>query len=125
FFHYTHGLKDHYGNCQRLFHGHRSTVKVFINGKRDYEKESMLCHDIFLSSIHFCTWENISNKEEVIAQEGEVPVGRLKRTPFVHIKYTSSQGEFKANVPGKIIYITPQETTVENLSIHFGQLIKE
>jgi len=127
FFHYTHGLKDHYGNCQRLIHGHRSTVEVYLNSKRDSEIESYLATDLFSSNIHFCYWENIVNKTEVSEwfQDSEKSLGRLTPGKKVEIKYTSSQGEFRGLIPSEIIYVMPMETTVENLSIHFAQLIKQ
>mgnify|MGYP000043754412 CR=1 FL=1 len=125
FFHYTHGLKDHYGNCQRLIHGHRSTLNIYRNSVRDYELEELLATDTFSSCIHFVMWDNIVNKDEIIKSEDmEHPVGRLPNTPVVHITYESEQGVFTAKLPGKICYITPKETTVENLSIHFCSLIK-
>ncbi len=125
FFHYTHGLKDHYGNCQRLIHGHRSTVNVYRNNVRDFDTEEILANSLFSSNIHFVMWENIVNKEEIQKNEDlEFPVGRLTNTPIVHIKYVSGQGEFEGKFPGKICYITPKETTVENLSIHFAELVK-
>lgn len=66
------------------------------------------------------------NKEEIQKNEGkETVIGRLENTPQVHIRYTSSQGEFEAKVPAEIVYMTPTETTVENLSIHFCQLIRD
>jgi 6-pyruvoyl-tetrahydropterin synthase len=125
FFQYTHGLKDHYGNCQRLIHGHKSTVKVFVNGKRDPEEESYLANELFSSSIHFCFWENVVNKNDFIRDVNDVPVGRVNSAEDVHIKYESSQGEFEAILPGRIVYIMDAETTVENLSIHFSDVVKK
>jgi 6-pyruvoyl-tetrahydropterin synthase len=126
FFHYTHGLKDHYGNCQRLFHGHKNPVKVEINGIRDIEKEKYLADKLFSGNIHFCNWENVINKSEIERVTGtENPEGRYAGMPKVHIRYNSSQGEFEGKVCGREIYFLQDETTVENLSIHFCRIIKK
>ena len=126
FFHYTHGLKEHYGNCQRLFHGHRNTVEVFINGNRNPEIEREFAHNLFSSNIHFCYWENVVNKEEIIDLiKDESPLGRYENLPPVEIEYESSQGNFWGSVPGEAVYFMQTETTVENLSIHFTQLVKQ
>ena len=42
-FHYTHGLKQHYGNCQRLFHGHKNTIEIW--------KKSRLGEKVFRFSL--------------------------------------------------------------------------
>jgi 6-pyruvoyl-tetrahydropterin synthase len=126
FFHYTHGLKEHYGNCQRLLHGHRSTLKILVNGVRDIETERYMTEDLFSGNIHFALWENIVNKEEIItALSVNQPEGRYENLPEVEIKYESSQGEFYAKLPGREVYLLQSETTVENLSIHFAKMVKE
>jgi 6-pyruvoyl-tetrahydropterin synthase len=126
FFNYTHGLKEHYGNCQRLLHGHRSTIKVLVNGKRDYEQERKFVQEYFSGNIHFCLWDNVVNKAEIqdIAKS-DSPVGRFTNLPSVQIKYESNQGVFEGSLPGDTVYFMQEETTVENLSIHFCKLAKE
>ncbi|MCP4911896.1 MAG: hypothetical protein GY909_02165 [Oligoflexia bacterium] len=125
-FHYTHGLKEHYGNCQRLFHGHQNTVDVFINGEQQPELENHLAKDLFKGNVHFCLWDNVANKEEVLkyTEEGEVPIGRYPEIPQVEIEYESKQGVFKGSLPGRAIYFLDEESTVENLSIHFAKYVK-
>jgi len=125
-FHYTHGLKEHYGNCQRLFHGHKNTVDVFINGIESWEMENYLAQELFKNTIHFCKWENVDNKEEILKfSGGQTPHGILKELPSVDIAYTSGQGEFKAKIPGREVFFMESESTVENLSMLYAQIIKE
>lgn len=94
-FHYTHGLKDHYGNCQRLFHGHSNTVDVLVNDQRMPEFEEMFANDLFKGNIHFCFWDNVQNKEEIISAHGDIPLGSVENCPNVQIAYESSQGFLK------------------------------
>lgn len=125
-FHYTHGLKDHFGNCQRLFHGHGNTLEIWVNGAREVELEHWMSKELFSSSIHFLYWENVQNKGEVLSAFGSNPVtGRIPNgMGSVHIKYQSSQGEFEAKLPAESVFITQTETTVENLSMEFAQIVK-
>lgn len=124
-FHYTHGLKDHYGNCQRLFHGHRNTVDIIINGETQEEWELNMAKEIFKGNIHFCLWDNVVNKDQILAHtSGENPVGRVPEADFVEIEYESSQGRFYGKIPARTVYFMEDETTVENLSMHFANIVK-
>lgn len=127
FFHYSHGLKQHYGNCQRLLHGHRSTIKVFDGGRRNSELEWWLVNDQFSGSIHFAFWENVQDKQRVAKLLGDSnkKYGRLSGGESVTISYESQQGEFSVDIPSEQVHIVPIETTVENLSTYFLQLCEE
>jgi 6-pyruvoyl-tetrahydropterin synthase len=125
FFHYIHGLKYHYGNCQRLIHGHRSTLQIFKDGQRSYADEANLVQNSFRGNIHFVFWENVQNKKELKKYlNSKTGYGVLSASCVVHLKYKSSQGEFEAHLPSEMVYILPIETTVENLSLHFAEVMK-
>jgi len=119
-FHYTHGLRSHYGNCQRLFHGHSNTLVIEVNGQRRRDLEKELAEEIFHNSVHFCYFENLVNKDDY-----NLKLGRPSSSKPVEIMYQGNQGVFRAKVPSELVYFLPMETTVENLSKHFYQLVRE
>lgn len=126
YFNYTHGLKEHYGNCQRLFHGHRSTVEVYIAGTRSVELEKWLAHDLFSSNIHFIKTENILNIETLKKETNEATLeGRIYDHSDIEIQYTSAQGKYYGKIPCEMAYIIDEETTVENLSMHFLKVVQK
>jgi len=125
YFHYTHGLRDHGGNCQRLFHGHRNTVRVFLDQKREEALESWLSESEFQSNVHFCYWDNVQNKNDFgDVLNRDLQIGRTDSKSLVHIAYESNQGHFEGKLSPEEVYFMPTETTIENLSYNFAQIIK-
>lgn len=120
FFHYTHGLRSHYGNCQRLFHGHRNTVVIEVNGQRRRDLEKEIVSEVFENSVHFCYFDNVINKADY-----QSTLGRPSSSVPVQIQYEGNQGVFKGVLPAKMVYFLPFETTVENLSAHFYELVRQ
>lgn len=126
-FHYTHGLKQHYGNCQRLFHGHYNTIEIWRNGRRDCLWEKKLTQECFKGNIHFAFWENVQNKEKLMAlhpQKATPLEGILSNDVMVELAYESSQGNYFCTLPATEVYFLPCETTIENLASYFAQWIK-
>ncbi len=119
-FHYTHGLRGHYGNCQRLFHGHSNTLVIEVNGQRRRDLEQHLVSEVFENSVHFCFFDNVVNKADYGCR-----LGRPDSSKPVVIQYQGNQGLFKGILPAKMVYFLPIETTVENLSAHFYELVRQ
>lgn len=107
FYHYTHGLKKTPSNCQRLIHGHRSTIKILINGVREPKYERVVAD--FYADKHLSFGENIKDKNEQMTT----------------IEYVAGQGTFIARIPNASVIKYPFETTVENIAKFTAFWLKE
>lgn len=106
FYHYSHGLKKHAGNCQRIAHGHRSRLHVWLDGQRSAESEADWAkrwQDIYLGLA-----------EDISAQDSEQ----------IEFNYRANQGDFRLKMPTAHCYLLPMDTTVENLSEYLASQIK-
>ena len=115
YYHYTHGLKKHDGNCQRIAHGHRSKIQIYENGM--YSPK--------LSKLWSNLWADIyiGTKEDVVEQEA---------LEFVHLgdeqvafKYESSQGKFELAMDKSRVYIMPMDSTVELIAQYIADTLKQ
>jgi len=114
YYHYSHGLKKHDGNCQRIIHGHRSTIEIEENGMRSPRLNKLWCqkwHDIYL-----------------VSAEDRISAAELKFvTPIengVHSAYTASQGYFELSISEAVVDILPVDSTVECIAQHIAQTLK-
>lgn len=107
FYHYSHGLKKHDGNCQRIAHGHRSRIDIWKDGEKCAPLETQWAE----------SWRDIyiGTQEDVITQ----PV--LNGQHYYHFAYTSAQGEFELTLPQRCCYLIESDTTVEFLAAHIAQ----
>lgn len=106
YYHYSHGLKKHYGNCQRMAHGHRSKIEIWENeqlSSKWMSHWSKLWKDIYIASV-----EDMALEDEHV----------------YHFKYQSSQGIFEMQLPKTCCYLLDGDTTVERLAEHIGRKIK-
>ena len=109
FYHYTHGLKKHDGNCQRIAHAHRSKIDVFVNGENSLESQQYWAS----------RWEDIyiASEEDRLAfsarqASGTVPADR----EYCCFAYESSQGYFEILLPESDCEVITTDSTVECLA---------
>ncbi|MBU3069903.1 6-carboxytetrahydropterin synthase [Aestuariicella sp. G3-2] len=107
FYHYSHGLKKHNGNCQRIAHGHRSQIRIWRNDQPAPDLEAQWAQrfeDIY-----------IGTREDIIKQESH-------RILFA---YTTSQGAFELDMPETSCYLIDTDTTVELIADHLADQLKQ
>lgn len=107
---YSHGLKHHAGNCQRIAHGHRSRIVIYRNGERDAHLEkdwATRWRDIYIGTS--------SDLQESISRADK---------PFHRFGYTANQGLFRLELPSNRCYLVDSDTTVENLAQHIADTLK-
>ena len=100
FYHYSHGLKKHLGNCQRIAHGHRSTIHVLHNGQRSAEHEKQIARDF--NDIYIATQEDLVGETDSNYQ----------------FRYFAEQGEFEISLDKACCYFIDTDSTVELIAHH-------
>ncbi len=116
-FRYTHGIAGHEGMCQRLMHGHRCRIQVFIGDERRPDLEHYIARDVMNTNIHFTTPSQF--------RKGEIPVGcKGKPGETITIGYTGTQGEFEATMPAERVFAVSCETSIECITFEIAKLIK-
>jgi len=106
YYHYSHGLKKHLGNCQRIVHGHRSKIEIFENHKRSSELEDYW--SACFRNIYIGTKEDVKKVLDINGKE---------HTSFC---YTAQQGRFKLTLPSKRVHIIDTDSTVELIAAYIA-----
>jgi len=107
FYHYSHGLQQHDGNCQRIAHGHRSQLEIFLDGERDQQLEQQWAikwKDIYLGT-----------KNHLIKQQDG----------YNSYQYSAPQGQFSLRLPSSRCDDLATETTVEQIAQHIASELKK
>lgn len=114
FYHYTHGLKKHDGNCQRIAHGHRSKIDIYIDGQ--------VCMD---SQQYWAErWEDIyiASSEDIIRYCDRKILGSVDvPEDYWCFAYESSQGYFELLMPKSDCEVIDTDSTVECLAQYILQ----
>lgn len=120
FYHYTHGLKKHDGNCQRIAHGHRSMITLYKDGERSTELEKYWCQrwkDIYLATID----------DQVSIDDIELSdYAKTNLTPdHRFFAYMAPQGRFDIAVKQQVLEVVDCDSTVELLADYIGRELKK
>lgn len=106
FYHYSHGLQQHDGNCQRIAHGHRSKIEVYLDGQRSTAVEQQWAERF--EDIYIGTREHL----------------REQASTYHQYAYRAPQGEFSLKLPSRVCYLIDTETTVELIADHLAHRVK-
>ncbi len=110
-FRYTHGLRFHEGNCQRLFHGHRNPVEVWLDGRRAPEWEARLAAE--WNHAHFVSVPTLKNLRELDLSLGERSPGH---PGMAELGFVSGQGPFSARMPASRLVLVEEEPSIETMA---------
>lgn len=108
YYHYSHGLKKHAGNCQRIAHGHRSKIEIWRNGElsiADMERWGREWQDIYIGS------------------EDDLSRGNTDESTL-HFAYQAQQGHFSLTMPKDHCYLINTDSTVEFIAAHIAGRLK-
>ncbi|WP_111978391.1 6-carboxytetrahydropterin synthase [Algibacillus agarilyticus] len=107
YYHYSHGLKHHEGNCQRIVHGHRSKIDIFVDGEVNDDLQASWAKrwkDIYIGSE--------SDLAPAVA-ESFCANYQLNADDYYGFAYSASQGDFSLAVAKSMCDLMDRDTTVE------------
>lgn len=114
YYHYSHGLKKHDGNCQRIAHGHRSAIQIYTDGMLSPR----------LNKLWAERWQDIylGTKEDLCTAEA---LNWLKAEESSYsFRYQSGQGNFELVIPQSHCELVDCDTTVECLAEYIATQLK-
>ena len=99
---YCHGLEHHAGRCQRIAHGHRSRLEVWVDGRRDG----------VLEVDWAARWRDI-----YVGSRAHLVAAPDKRCRFA---YDAGEGHFELDLPAARCALIDTESTVEQIAAHIA-----
>lgn len=106
FYHYSHGLKKHDGNCQRIAHGHRSRIHIWKNDAVATDLEAQWAETF--RDIYIGTQSDIVSENDT----------------HITFSYSTSQGFFSLRMPRSCCYLLDTDSTVEWIATHIADQLK-
>ncbi|MEL3914637.1 6-carboxytetrahydropterin synthase [Aeromonas caviae] len=123
FYHYSHGLKKHDGNCQRIAHGHRSPIEILVDGERDEELEFNWAErwaDIYLGTEE----DRVALGELALSERAEASL-KEGDAHYIGFKYVAPQGLFQLAMPAAEVEMIDTDTTIELLAHYIAREVKK
>ena len=111
YYHYSHGLKKHQGNCQRIAHGHRSRIDIWSNGKKSPELEQHWAE----------AWKDIY----IGTREDLTGTPQHAGASYYQFNYEAEQGPFEITLPQRCCYLIDTDSTVEFIAHHIAQKTRQ
>ncbi len=109
FYTYSHGLKRHAGNCQRITHGHRSRLHIWQRGERCPALEAR--------------WAAWLNDRYLIDQADLAPQAEQECRQSLTSRYRSEQGRFHLRLPVERCIVMDAPTSVEHIAAWLARRI--
>lgn len=110
FYHYSHGLKKHDGNCQRIAHGHRSRITIWADDLRSQSLENAWANR--WRDVYLATREDLKDSFESGGSN------------YYRFAYRAQQGDFELSLPQRCCEIIETDTTVEHLARYIAQQLR-
>lgn len=111
YYHYSHGLKKHFGDCQRIAHGHRSKIEVWENGEYSNQWSSHIA--TIWQDIYLATEEDLKSSHTSADVE------------YLVFEYHANQGMFQLTLPKHRCFLINTDTTVELIADYLVGYLKE
>lgn len=111
FYHYSHGLKKHFGDCQRIAHGHRSKIEVWEDQDFSVECSEFIAHE--WRDIYLATNEDIKTETSINGKGYWV------------FEYHANQGLFQLTIAKNRCYLIETDTTVELIADYLAKWLKQ
>ncbi|WP_111412047.1 6-carboxytetrahydropterin synthase [Billgrantia lactosivorans] len=108
---YSHGLRHHSGNCQRIAHGHRSRLHIWQRGERCPALEAQ--------------WADYLNDRYLVDRADIVEQAEPEFVPSLTSRYRAEQGRFQLRLPLERCVALDSPTTVEHIARWLAQRIAE
>ena len=117
YYHYTHGLKKHDGNCQRIAHGHRSKIQVQQDDM--YAPKWQKYWSDRFEDIYIGSEEDIVSPEQL-----DYLTAPDSHPDLIAFKYEADQGEYELVISNNVVEVVPCDSTVECLAQYMAEELK-